>query len=294
MLPFAAVLAIVGARPDPGRSSRAVSTSRCPARSRLVVVHQSRTRPYGRQRQAPASSAHGARRRARWPGWSTAFLIGRLGLNPIVATLGTNALLYAGVLGISAGSPRRTTNLLASIAGGDDPRRPERGLFALAAVAITTVAVKSTVVGRRFEAVGANASRGRATGLKVDAAPRRRLRLGPGPLLARRRAARRHHRSSRPPTRATPTCCLGGRRRARRYLAARRTGNLVATAVGRAVPHPARTVRAGSGRRLRRPDPGPGGGARDRRRAVQRQLGRAVANDVDLVRRPRDPSAADK
>src|SRR5215467_13759843 len=43
-------------------------------------------------------------------------LIGRLRLNPIVATLGTNALLYAGVLGISAGSPRRTTNLLASIA----------------------------------------------------------------------------------------------------------------------------------------------------------------------------------
>ena len=45
-------------------------------------------------------------------------LIGRLGLNPIVATLGMNALLYAGVLGISGGSPRRTTDLLRSAAGG--------------------------------------------------------------------------------------------------------------------------------------------------------------------------------
>src|SRR5438270_3977054 len=45
-------------------------------------------------------------------------LIGRLGLNAIVATLGTNALLYAVVLGISGGTPRHTTPRLASIAGG--------------------------------------------------------------------------------------------------------------------------------------------------------------------------------
>ncbi|HKE64172.1 MAG TPA: ABC transporter permease [Micromonosporaceae bacterium] len=95
-------------------------------------------------------------------------LIGRLRLNPIVATLGTNALLYAGVLGISAGSPRRTTSLLASIAGGVSLGIPNAVFFAVAAVAITTVAVKSTVVGRRFEAVGANPRAGRATGLKVN------------------------------------------------------------------------------------------------------------------------------
>lgn len=91
-----------------------------------------------------------------------------LRLNPIVATLGTNALLYAGVLGISAGSPRRTTSLLASIAGGQTLGIPNAVFFALVAVAITTVAVKSTVVGRRFEAVGANPRAGRATGLKIN------------------------------------------------------------------------------------------------------------------------------
>jgi ribose transport system permease protein len=94
-------------------------------------------------------------------------LIRRLRLNPIVATLGTNALLYAGVLGISAGSPRRTTHLLASIAGGVTVGIPNAVFFALAATIVTTVAVKSTVVGRRFEAVGANPRAGRATGLRV-------------------------------------------------------------------------------------------------------------------------------
>ena len=74
----------------------------------------------------------------------------KLRLNPIVATLGTNALLYAGVLGISAGSPRRTTSLLASIAGGETLGIPHAVIVALVAVAVTTVAVKSTVVGRRI------------------------------------------------------------------------------------------------------------------------------------------------
>jgi ribose transport system permease protein len=76
--------------------------------------------------------------------------------------------LYAGVLGISAGSPRRTTRLLASIADGVTLGIPNAVFFALAAVLVTTVAVKSTVVGRRFEAIGANPRAGRATGLKVN------------------------------------------------------------------------------------------------------------------------------
>ena len=95
-------------------------------------------------------------------------LIKLLRLNPIVATLGTNALLYAGVLGISAGSPRRTTSLLASIAGDDTLGIPNAVFFALAAIVITTIAVKTTVVGRRFEAIGANPRAGRATGLPIN------------------------------------------------------------------------------------------------------------------------------
>lgn len=96
------------------------------------------------------------------------FLIGRLGLNPIVATLGTNALLYSVVLGVSGGTPRQTTTLLASIGGGTSLGVPNAVYFAVGAVGLTTLAVKRTVIGRRFEAVGANPAAARATGLKVQ------------------------------------------------------------------------------------------------------------------------------
>ncbi len=46
------------------------------------------------------------------------FLIGRMRLNPIVATLGTNALLFGAVLWYSAGIPTTTTARLAKVGGG--------------------------------------------------------------------------------------------------------------------------------------------------------------------------------
>lgn len=95
-------------------------------------------------------------------------LIGRLGLNPIVATLGMNALLYAGVLGISGGTPRQTTDLLANLAGGTVFWVPNSMLVAVVTVVVTTIVVKRTVAGRRFEAVGANGRAAWATGLRVQ------------------------------------------------------------------------------------------------------------------------------
>lgn len=95
------------------------------------------------------------------------FLVGRLGLNAIVATLGTNALLYAAVLQISGGTPRQTTDLLAAIAGNSTLGIPNSVYFAVVATVLATLAVKRTVAGRRFEAVGANGSAAWATGLKV-------------------------------------------------------------------------------------------------------------------------------
>ncbi|WP_066039673.1 ABC transporter permease [Herbiconiux solani] len=94
-------------------------------------------------------------------------LIGWLKLNAIIATLGTNALLFAVVLGISGGSPTTTTRLLRDIAGGLSFGIPNSVFFALAAFVLVTVLVKKTVAGRRFEAVGANPVAARATGLRV-------------------------------------------------------------------------------------------------------------------------------
>jgi ribose transport system permease protein len=94
-------------------------------------------------------------------------VIGRLGLNPIIATLGMNALLYAVVLWLSGGIPRQTTDLLAKIAADLTLGIPNSVFFAVAATAIVTIAVKKSVAGRRFEAVGANPVAAWAAGLRV-------------------------------------------------------------------------------------------------------------------------------
>jgi ribose transport system permease protein len=93
-------------------------------------------------------------------------LVGRLGINPIVATLGMNAVLYAAVFQVSGGVPRSTTTLLANIAGGTSFGVPNAVYFAVGAVIVTTIVVKATVAGRRFEATGANPAAAWATGLR--------------------------------------------------------------------------------------------------------------------------------
>jgi ribose transport system permease protein len=164
MLPFAAVLAIVALGQTLVVMQGGIDLSIAGSVSLVVVIvtHEA----YGdNARVLPAALA--ALLVAILAGLLNGFLIGRLGLNAIVATLGTNALLYAGVLGVSGGTPRQTTDLLASIADGDTLGVPNSVFFAVFAVAVTTVAVKQTVLGRRFEAVGANGAAAWATGLMV-------------------------------------------------------------------------------------------------------------------------------
>jgi ribose transport system permease protein len=97
-------------------------------------------------------------------------LIGGLGLNPIIATLGTNAVLYGVNLSISGGRPRITTTLLGNVAGGSTAGIPNSIFFAVATLAVVAAVVKRTVSGRRFEAIGANFRAARAAG------------CGPGPI----------------------------------------------------------------------------------------------------------------
>jgi ribose transport system permease protein len=94
-------------------------------------------------------------------------LIGVLQLNAIIATLGTNALLYGADLALSGGRPRITTQLLGAVTGGTTAGIPNAVFFALAALVLVSVAVKRTVPGRRFEAIGANPRAARAVGLRV-------------------------------------------------------------------------------------------------------------------------------
>jgi len=94
-------------------------------------------------------------------------LIGRMRLNPIVATLGTNALLFGVILWYSAGIPTTTTARLHSF--GDDLwwGVPAPVYIAVAATAVVAAVVKLTPAGRRFEGVGANETAAFTAGIRV-------------------------------------------------------------------------------------------------------------------------------
>jgi ribose transport system permease protein len=95
------------------------------------------------------------------------FLVGFVQLNAIIATIGTNAVLYGMVFVVSGGVPRITTPLLAQIAGEQTFGVPHAVFFLIAVLAVVTFVLKKTVVGRRFEAIGANSLAARAVGLNV-------------------------------------------------------------------------------------------------------------------------------
>src|SRR3954471_16952068 len=67
------------------------------------------------------------------------FLIGVLALNPIIATLGTNALLYGADLALSGGRPRITTKALAHLTGGTSGGIPNAVFFAVAALGLVSL-----------------------------------------------------------------------------------------------------------------------------------------------------------
>ncbi|BEP15910.1 hypothetical protein acdb102_42210 [Acidothermaceae bacterium B102] len=163
-LPFAAVLAIVGLGQTLVIQQGGIDLS-VPGGVSLAVVLATHTPNGHDSRLVPALLL--ALVVAAVAGIANGLLVGRLGLNPIIATLGMNALLYSVVLGVSGGSPRRTTQLLANVAGGLTLGIPNAVYFAVVIVAVVTIAVKWTVAGRRFEAVGANPAAAFATGLRV-------------------------------------------------------------------------------------------------------------------------------
>src|SRR6266567_1037415 len=164
MLPFAAVLAIAGLGQTLVVQQGGIDLSVPGAISLTVVICTHQADGVNSKLLPAVLTALAATIVA---GLLNGFLAGRLGINPIVATLGMNAVLYAAVFQVSGGVPRSTTTLLANIAGGTSFGIPNAIYFAVGAVIVTTVVVKGTVVGRRFEATGANPSAAWAAGLRV-------------------------------------------------------------------------------------------------------------------------------
>jgi ribose transport system permease protein len=170
MLPFAAVLAIVALGQTLVIQQGGIDLSVVGAVSIVVVIT---TRQAGGEDSKLLAAVLMALGVAAAAGLVNGFLIGKLGLNPIVATLGTDTLLMSGVFAISGGIPRTTTDLMANIGGGLTFGIPNSVYFAVIVTIITATVVKQTQVGRRFEAVGANPMAMFTTG-----APIKRHRVG--------------------------------------------------------------------------------------------------------------------
>jgi ribose transport system permease protein len=93
-------------------------------------------------------------------------LVTRVGITPIVQTLGMNAVLFGIDLGISQGTPTQTTSALQSFAGATTAGIPLTLVIAVVLAVVIEFTVKRTAFGRRFEASGANAAASRAAGLR--------------------------------------------------------------------------------------------------------------------------------
>jgi len=164
MLPFAACLAIVGLGQTLVIQQGGIDLSVAGAVS-LTVVIVTWGPDRNDDRLLPAVGA--AFCAAIITGLVNGFLVTKTKLNSIVATLGVNALLYGVMMGLSGGSPRRTTDRLSHFANDKTFGLPHSIYFGVILTIIVTILLKRTVFGRRFEAVGANPNAAYATGLKI-------------------------------------------------------------------------------------------------------------------------------
>ena len=115
MLPFASALAIASLGQTLVVMQGGIDLSVAGGLSLYVVIVTKY--PAGDNSRLLAGDRHRISRRDRRR-LLNGFLIGRMRLNPIVATLGTNALLFGAVLWYTAGIPTTTTARLARVGGG--------------------------------------------------------------------------------------------------------------------------------------------------------------------------------
>ncbi|MFM6975054.1 MAG: ABC transporter permease [Agromyces sp.] len=164
LLRFGAVLALVGMGQMLVVQQGGMDLS-VPGAVSLAIVVSSQV-PAGQDSGIPLAMAIGVAY-ALVAGIVNGFLVGILGLNSIIATLGMSATLYGVVIMISDGIPRLSAPGLRNFASGATLGVPNAFWVALVALAIVWVLLKGSVAGRRFEFIGANRRAGTAIGLRV-------------------------------------------------------------------------------------------------------------------------------
>jgi ribose transport system permease protein len=112
-------------------------------------------------------------------------MVSRIGITPIVATLGMSASSTAESSRSRTERPRDTTERLYSFVNSSTLGVPTTVWIAIGVTAVVGFVVKRTVAGRRFEAVGASAAPARAAGLGIHPLHARRVRRRPASSTAR-------------------------------------------------------------------------------------------------------------
>jgi ribose transport system permease protein len=90
-----------------------------------------------------------------------------LNITPLVATLAINAFLLGFVQWYSGGFPTGAVDSLNGWAIRSVIGIPNTVIAALILIAVVTIVMKASIIGRRFEAVGANPDAARASGVRV-------------------------------------------------------------------------------------------------------------------------------
>lgn len=97
-----------------------------------------------------------------------AFMVTRIGIMPIVQTLGMNTVLYGINVSICHGAPTQTTTTLFNAMNKDVLGIQMPFVVGIAVVILVQLIMKLTVVGRRFEATGASERSSIAAGLRAS------------------------------------------------------------------------------------------------------------------------------
>jgi ribose transport system permease protein len=164
MLPFAAILVIVAVGQTLVIQQGGIDLS-VPGMISLTVVLMTSV-PNGNNGKVPLAILY-ALLAALAAGGLSGLLVSRVGITPIVTTLGMNALLYGFVIQVSGGNPVSTTKRLSDFASSRIAGVPTTVPIAIVVTVLVAFVVKKTVAGRRFEGVGASGTGARAAGLVV-------------------------------------------------------------------------------------------------------------------------------
>ena len=165
MLPFAAILAIASIGQTLVIQQRGLDLS-VPGMITLTTIIVT-TYPNGSADKLPAAIGLVALA-CVVSGLVSGLAITALGVTPLVATLGVNALLTGTYLEITNGaSSSSATPGLARFALAKSLGIPNTVIIAVIACALTAIVFRITVVGRRFVSVGTSPAAARAAGLRA-------------------------------------------------------------------------------------------------------------------------------